>query len=294
MSTSILGGVSAELSALVDQARPIVVCVGTGKATPRTGLIIGNGEVLTVAKAAETGESVPVHLGEKEYWATVSGFDASSGIALLSHANLTGPETSVPALPAVGSLSVTVACPIPAGHEARLGMIRCVGGTTRLAGGRRIERYFQTDSTRFRGFAGAVVFGPGGEVLGMTMPVHRREEGFVLPIDELLEIAKQLREGESLGTGYFGIQATAVDLPDAHDGHSAGLLVTGVEPDSPAERAGLRVGNFVVKVGENATPDLESLYDSLVGLREGEELPVSVVRAAGGLDVITVKVTLRK
>lgn len=294
MNTSILGDLSDQLRELVNKARRRVVCVGTGRATPRTGLLIGNGELLTVARAADQGEPVPVHLGETELMATVTGFDAASGFALLSHPEIDAESLSASELPEVGSLSVTVACPIPGGHEARLGMIRCVGGETRLAGGRRIEAYFQTDAHRFRGFAGAVVFGPAGEVLGMTMPVHRRQEGFVIPTEQLLQIADQLRKGESLGTGYLGVQATPVDLPEERGGYSSGLLVTGVESDSPAERAGLQVGCFVVRVGENATPDLESLYDSLAGVSEGQELQVSVIRSAGELEVIPVKATVRK
>ena len=294
MNTSILGDLSDEFHSLIEKTSGRVVCVGTGKATPRSGLLIGNGEVLTVAKAADKGEPVPVHVGETEFLATVIGFDAASGITLLSHPDLGADSLTTSGLPGVGSLSVTVACPIPGGHEARLGMIRCVGGETRLAGGRRIEAYFQTDSNRFRGFAGSVVFGPTGDVLGMTMPVHRRQEGFVIPTEQLLQVADQLRKGESLGTGYLGIQATGVDLPEERDGYSSGLLVTGVESDSPAERAGLQVGNFVVRLGENATPDLESLYDSLVGVREDEEIQMSVMRSAGELEQITVKVALRK
>jgi len=294
MNTSILGDLSDQLGSLVQTGRARVVCVGTGKATPRSGLLIGNGELLTVAKTADVGESVPVHLGETKLMATVIGFDAASGIALLSHPGLEGAALTASDLPGVGSLTVTVACPIPDGHEARLGMIRCVGGETRMAGGRRIGAYLQTDSNRFRGFAGSVVFGPTGDVLGMTIPVHRREEGFVIPTEQLLQIAEQLRTGETLGTGYLGIQTTAVDLPEERGGFSAGLLVTGVEADSPAERAGLQVGTFIVKAGENATPNIESLYDSLVGVRDGEEVKVSVIRSAGAVEVIVVKVALRK
>ena len=285
---------SDQLQALVEQARARVACVGTGKAVPRTGLLMGNGEIVTIARAADKGEQVPVHVGETEYTATVIGFDAASGIALLSAPDAKAGPMNQGALPGVGSLSVTVACPVPGDYEARLGMIRCVGGSTRMPGGRRIESYLQTDATRFRGFAGSVVFGPEGEVLGMTMPVQRREEGYVIPTSELLAIVEQLRAGESLGTGYLGIQATAVDLPEERDGYSAGLLITGVEAESPAERAGLQVGTFIVRVGENATPDLESLYDALVGLHEGTELPLTVTRPSGELEVITVKVVLRK
>ena len=53
MNTSILGDLSDQLRELVNRARGSVVCVGTGKAAPRAGLLIGNGEVLTVARAAD-------------------------------------------------------------------------------------------------------------------------------------------------------------------------------------------------------------------------------------------------
>jgi serine protease DegS len=294
MAATTLSEISTAFQTLVESAQGRVVCVGSGKATPRSGLLLGNGELVTVARAASNGEKVPVHVGEQELAATVTGFDPASGIALLAHPDLVAEPITPGEVPAVGSISVTVACPIPGDHEARLGLIRCAGQATRLAGGRQIDSYFQTDSSRFRGFAGSVVFGPEGQVLGLTMPAHRREEGFVLPAAVMLAIVEQLRQGETLGTGYLGIQATAVDLPREEEGFTSGLLVTGVEPDSPAESAGVTVGNFIVKVGEKETEDIESLFDALVGVHEGAEMPVSLVKPEGGAEVITVKVTLRR
>lgn len=288
---------SNDFAAIVDAARERVVSVGAGKARPRSGLLIGNGELVTVARVAEAGEKVPVHIGDREVSATVAGFDPASGIALLNLEGIEGPgpiDTSDEDIPAVGSLTVTVACPLPDGHEARLGMIRCVGGETRTPGGRKIGSYIQTDSARFRGFAGSIVFAASGRPIAMTMPVQRREEGFAIPLKEMLEIVAQLRDGGSIGTGYLGVQATPVDLPEERDGHSAGLLITGVEPDSPAEKAGLQVGSFIVSVAGTATPDIESLYDALTGLRESEELAVGVMKGGGDIEQVTVSVTLRR
>jgi serine protease DegS len=290
---SVLNNLSSDLADIVDNARERVVCVGAGKTTPRSGLVIGNGEIITVARAAEPGEPVPVLVGQNEVSANVAAFDPASGMALLTTGEVSAGTITDPGLPRVGSLSVTVAYPVPDGHEARLGMIRCVGGRTRAPGGRRLDAYFQTDSARFRGFAGSVVFSTEAEVLGMTMPVRRREEGFVIPTSQLLIIASQLREGDVVGTGYLGVQATPVDLPEEIQGYSAGLLITGIENGSPAEHAGLHVGTFIVGIGDHRTVDLESLYDALSGVRDGSELTIVVV-VGGEVSEVPIAVRLRR
>jgi len=290
---------SGDFVSIVESAKDRVVCVGAGKAQPRTGFLLGDGEVVTVAHVAEAGEKVPVHVRGEESEATVAGFDPASGIALLRLDGEAGKASAIDPeelgeIPPVGALNVTVAYPIPEGHEARLGMIRCIGGQTRTPGGRKIDRYFQTDSNRFRGFSGSVVYSVSGSPIGMTMPVGRREEGFAIPMKELLAVVAQLREGGALGTGYLGVQATSVDLPEERGGLTSGLLITGVETESPADRAGLHVGSFIVTVGGTPTPDLESLYDALSGLREGSELTLGIVQGGGDIENVSVNVTLRK
>lgn len=292
MST-LMEQLSGETTALVEEIRPSIVTVGAGKATPRTGLVIGPEEVVTVAMVAEEGESVPVHHGSTEIQATVTGFDSASGIALLRAPGLESVPALARALPKVGEIAVTVAAPIPDDVEARFSMIRCVGGATRLRGGRRVGSYIQTDAARFRGFSASVVVNYRGEAVGMTMPVQRREEPFVLPMSEILTILEEVRSGESVGTGYLGVQTTAVALPRPVDGAERGLLITGVEEESPAERAGLAVGTFLIKVGENRTSSVEELYDSLVGVRKGDTLTVTVASSEGTSRTHEVEVELR-
>ena len=291
--SSLLSQLSQETAATVAAARDVVVCVGSGKARPRTGLVVAPGEVATVAMVAEIGEAVPVHGPTGEIEAEVVGFDASSGIALLSAPGLDRSATVDDAAASVGALGVTIACPVPDGHEARLSMIRCVGGPTRLRGGRRVGGYIQTDSPRFSGFTASVLFSPTGGAIGMTMPAHRREESWLLPMSEIIRIVGELREGTSVGTGYLGVQATAVELPTPVGENARGLLVTGVETDSPAEAASLQVGSFIVAVGETPTPTIEDLYDALAGVREGQRMDVTLATTEGSTRIVAVELVLR-
>jgi S1-C subfamily serine protease len=297
MMDNLLSKLSEQTTSLVAQVKGAVVCVGDGKVPPRSGLAIGNGEVVTLARQAEPGEHVPVWVDGADKDATVVGYDGTSGVTLLKVEGLDTSASIADALPAIGNLGVTVAYPVPEGHEARLSMIRCVGKETRLPGGRRIGSYIQTDDARFRGFAGSIVFDAGGAALGITVPGrgygHGRGESFVVPIGEVMTIVEQIRSGKGVGTGYLGVQTTSVDLPQPADGHSRGLLITGVEEESPAERAGLTVGSFIVAVGGTPTPGLEELYDALTGLRKGDSVTVTVASSEGTTRDVTMEVELR-
>ena len=290
---NILKQLSTQSAALVGKVKSYVVCVGAGRVTPRSGLAIGNGEVVTLARQAEAGEHVPVVVDGSEMDSTVIGYDGTSGVALLKVEGLDDGVPVAGTLPAVGELGVTVAYPIPEGHEARLSMVRCVGEATRLPGGRRIATYLQTDAARFRGFAGSVLFNADGEAVGITVPTRGHGESFLIPMNEVKAIAEQVRSGKGVGTGYLGVQTTSVDLPQPVEGRTRGLLIVGVEEESPAEKAGLTVGSFIVAVGGTATPGLEELYDALTGVRKGESIELTIASSDGKSKSVAVEVELR-
>jgi S1-C subfamily serine protease len=242
---------------------------------------------------AEKDESVPVHTTNGEVEATVKAFDHASGFVLLAHESFAAPVDLAESLPGLGSLAVEIAYPVPSGHESRLSMIRCVGGSTRMHGGRKINHYLQTDAPRSRGFAGAVLFDPEGSLVGVTMPVPHREEGYAVPAVVLRSIVDDLLSGKVLGLGYLGVNTTRADLPVETNGARTGLLITGVEEESPAAAAGLKAGTFLVKVDGTPISDLDSLYDSLLGVSDGQELVVAVMESSGDVRDVPVHVVIR-
>lgn len=296
--SSLLTQLSKASAAVVEHVRDAVVCVGQGKARPRSGYIIAPGEIVTPARAAEPGETVPVHLtrpesGEQEIAATVKGFDETSSIALLEAPGVIAPDLPATRLPAVGELSIAVAAPIPGHAEARLGVIRCVGGQTRLAGGRRIDAYIQTDAGRFRGFSGSVLFGSEGEPFGITMPGGPREESFVIPTSIVIDIVAKLREGKSFGRAYIGVRTVPAQLSAAIGETTDALLVTAVEAGAPAAQADIRVGDFIYEVDGAELTTVEDLIEALLGHSEGEEIAAKIVRN-GTVEERTLRVTTRR
>lgn len=278
----------------VDGIRGALFCVGPGKASPRTGVVVAPKTLLTLALSADVGESVPVHGIHGEITATVKAFDPASGMVLLEDEAFAQPVGLATGLPRVGSLAVEVAVAIPGDVEARLAMIRCVGGETRLPGGRKVESYLQTDATAFRGFAAGVILSPGGEILGISMPTMRREEGYAVTAPSIGSILEQLAEGGNRGIGYLGVKTTSAELPETHGDQREGLLVTAVENGSPAARAGIRAGAFLVEIDGAAMTSRDELYDVLLSVSEGQELAIVVMNNDGSLVTQSVAMDLRR
>jgi serine protease Do len=281
-----LRSLSGETAALVANVKASVVTVARREGAPRTGFVFADGIIVSVARAAEIGERVSVETANgSEEEAEVVGFDSTSGIGLLSYSAGVPLARRTEAMP-VGELTVTVARPSSDGVEARLGMIRCAGGTTHLPGGRRVDHYLQTDAPAYPGFLGAPVFDAGGLVVGITMA--SRTDGFVLPTAELAKIVEALGTTSEIGMGYLGIRTEEAPVPDSVapglDGQATGMLVVSVDADSPAAAAGLVVGDIVVEVDQAAITSLQALADALVGTN-GREIPVRVIRGGEVLSI---------
>jgi serine protease Do len=144
-----------------------------------------------------------------------------------------------------------------------------------------------------RGSSGGPVVDGQGRLLGIN--TNRLGEGFYLAIPADADLRTRL---DSLGRGEepvrvrlgVGIASSrdarhlrrAVGLPDRD-----GLLVRAVEPDGPADRAGIKVGDLLVAAGDHTLTRADDLYEVLDGVGVGDTLSVSVVR---GTDELTVNV----
>ena len=106
---------SEELSAATAKTARGLVHVGGDDVAGRTGLIWADGFVVTLARQADDGEEVPVVLNGGEVKATVHAWDSRTGLAVLKVAGASDPKWKRSAVPAVGSLALTVAYPSPQG-----------------------------------------------------------------------------------------------------------------------------------------------------------------------------------
>ncbi|MBI5497611.1 MAG: trypsin-like peptidase domain-containing protein [Deltaproteobacteria bacterium] len=252
-----------------------------------------DGLVVTAAHAVEQDAPEVVLPSGERRTATVVGADPGMDLAVLRAAGAPLPAANKGPLDGVrvGHLAVLVGRPGKS-LRARLGMVSALGPEWRTPGGRRVEAYLETDAGPARGFSGAPLVAADGRVLGIQTGGLLRGTGVVIPVVAVDRVVAMLTAHGKVRTAFLGIAMQPVPLkrvPEPLKGHDLGLLVTGVEPDSPAERAGILVGDIVVSIGSDGVQSLEELRALLSD--DMIDRPVDVRLLRGG-EVRVVPVTL--
>ena len=284
MAQSTLQELSTATMDLVKRSTQWTVMVGEHQVTPRTGVLISDHRILTVALEARENEEVPVTIepGREPEVARVSAFFPGSGLAVLRLETRSGewePRTGE-AAPQLGQLVVTAAYPSPEGYESRLGMVRCVGSD---------GSYFQTDSPAFPGFAGAPIFDLAGEFIGMTMLGTGGNGSISVPAGRITG----LLDGSIADTPKYGPRVrlgvstrtvpVAAGLIDATEREA--LFVETVASDAPAADAGIRYGDVIVTIGGREVASPYHLARALAHKSVGDTVTISLIRAAEQIEV---------
>lgn len=296
--SQILSALSEALAAAVDRASPSVVRIEARRRQSQgTGIIWRtSGLVLTADHVLERSEDVTVGLPDgKTVPATVVGRDSERDVALLR-----APVDGLPPIEAgpaarVGHLVVAVGRP---GEQimATVGVVNAIGTGRRR---RRVDRptLIHTDALLYPGFSGGPLLDSAGRVIGLNTSRMRAGAGIAIAIDAVTQVAEALQAGGKLKRGYLGITSQPVALPGPLQTglgleQQAGLLVSEVEADTPAERGGLILGDVLLTVGEQRVEDPGDLQAALSPERIGQALAVTILRA-GELRELSVTVAER-
>ena len=146
--------------------------------------------------------------------------------------------------------------------------------------------FIQTDVAINPGNSGGPLLNLRGEVVGINSQIYSRSGGFMgisfaIPIDEATRVSDQLRSTGRVVRGRIGVQIGAVTKEVAESiglGAPRGALVTGVEKDQPAEKAGVEAGDIIVKVDGKAVEKSGDLPRIVGGLKPGGRATMQVFR----------------
>src|SRR5207244_1903458 len=134
-------------------------------------------------------------------------------------------------------------------------------GPLRTGRGLTLEQYIQTDATPYPGFSGGPLIDASGAVLGVTTTAFRSVT-LAIPHAIAWRVAKALSEHGTPKRGYLGISSQPVRLPQTQRGGSdqeTGLLLVHVEDGSPAQKAGLLLGDVLVTLDGQPAGDTDDL-----------------------------------
>lgn len=248
-----------------------------------SGFVISpDGFLLTNNHVAEGATEIKVKFENgDEYIAKLVGADADSDIALLkidAKKELPWLKLGDSEALRVGDWVVAIGNPLGLGHTVTAGI---VSGKGRILPEEPLNDFIQTDASINPGNSGGPLLSVAGEVVGMNTAIIQGANtvGFAIPSDHLEDIVNQLREDGKVSHGFLGVQMAALNEAGKKQlGVAGGVLVTQVEPGGPAEQAGIKPGDVLLKVDDREISDGQALQRSVQSLQPGKKVMVTVQR----------------
>ncbi len=283
---------SDTLSSVVEHTGKSVVRVEGGRRRAVSGIVWSPKQVVTVAHGVHH-EQVQVAIEGKELTARLKGRDESTDLALLELDEPLSPaEFDDGAALKVGQLVLRLARP---GETVRAtsGILSAVGKKPfRSPRGGEVDFFLEADAPHQPGFSGGPLVDLQGRVLGVTTTGLLRGNSLAIPTRTIRRVVAQLEQHGRVRRSYLGLQLQPVQLPDPvkqSTGEEIGLLVTSVEKDGPADKAGIQYGDTVLHLGDDSVKTLQDLYSYLRADHADQQVPVKVFRNG---QVVTQQVTL--
>lgn len=284
MATTLFAQFSDAVAATVETISQSLVRIEARPRVPATGLVWSpDGVLITAHHIIEEDDNIQVGLPDgRTLPATLVGRDPTTDLAVLRlvAADLVPPPWATTDELRVGQ--VVLALGRPGRHtQAALGIICRLGDSWRTAGGSLIERYIQADLEMYPGFSGGPLVNAAGQVIGLNTSALLRGAPLTLPVATLHRVAEMLLAHGRVRRGYLGVSTQPVRLPAALSqrlGQETGLLLLTVEPHSPAEQAGLLLGDTIVALDTTAVRQTDDLLAYLSTDRLHTTVQVHVVR----------------
>ncbi len=255
-----------------------------------TGFIISeDGYVVTNNHVIEGADKIEVRINNKEkYAAKLVGKDAATDLALLKidvKQRLTPLPLGDSDKVRVGEWVMAIGDPLNFDKTVTVGVVSAKdrSGLTADAATRSFENYIQTDAAINFGNSGGPLLNTSGEVIGINTAIFRPAQniGFAVPINTLKTILPQLREKGKVVRGFLGINIVNVDSDRAAAFNlkaQEGAFVESVEAGKPAEKAGVRPGDTIVRVDNVPVKDTRDLIGYVSSKTPGSKVQLTVVR----------------
>jgi len=261
-----------------------------------SGVVVSpDGYILTNNHVVDGATDVKVSFANKEeYPAKIVGTDKYSDVAVLKidKRGLTTLPFADSAHAEVGDVVLAIGEPFGLGQTVTMGIISAKG-----RGGLGIERFedfIQTDAAINRGNSGGALIDTKGELLGINTAILSGETGgnqgigFAIPANMARNIMDQILKKGKVSRGYMGIlpqeltpdMARAFGMPNGH-----GVAVAQVTSNSPAEKAGLKVGDVITAINGTPVEDVNSFRLAVAGFAPSTTVHLKIARNGQNLDI---------
>ena len=286
---------STELSKAIEEVGESVVTVQAGGGRTASGIVLDEQLIVTSARAVAEHETIRVWTSsEKPLNASLVGSDSGTDIGLLKlEAKVARPAIFAddPEL-AVGRLVLAIGRTWRGNLVASAGILSGVMGEWSASRSTKIEAFIRPDLNLYSGFSGGALIGADRKVIGMNTRALRRGSPLAIPYATIKRIGAVLREKGYVPKPYLGLGLQPVRLPESlkekmNLTQDVGALVVHVETKGPSDKAGVLLGDVLLKVedqdlGERGTasvvfrltPNKEA---NIRGVRGGQQFSSTVL-----------------
>ena len=245
-----------------------------------------DGYLLTNRHVIDDASRITITLNDRrELDATLVGSDERTDIALLKVNGASFPELKIGDSNQlkVGEPVLAIGSPFGFDYSASAGI---VSAKSRNMSGETSVPFIQTDAALNPGNSGGPLFNQRGEVVGVNSRIFSGTGGYMglsfsIPIDVAMDVVQQLKTNGKVTRSYLGVMLQDIDrnLADAYKlPKPEGSLINQVSPKSPAEKAGLKSGDVILKLNGNSISRTSDLIYRLNRIAPNQTIQLEVLR----------------
>ncbi len=255
-----------------------------------SGVIVkSNGTIMTNHHVIIGAEEVTVVLSDRrEFDAKIVGSDERTDLAVLK---INPGKERLPFLPfrdsddlEVGDLVLAIGNPFGVGQTVTSGIVSALARTQ--VGINDLNFFIQTDAAINPGNSGGALITLDGRLVGVNSAIYSKNGGsvgigFAIPSNMVRTVLAGLSSGGRVKRPWIGAEGQGVNADIAASlglKRPAGVLINGIYPEGPADRAGIKVGDVIVAVNSNEVNDTEALRFRIATRPIGEILSVGIIR----------------
>ncbi len=256
-------------------------------------IISADGYILTNTHVVDDADEVTVKLTDKrEFKAKVVGTDKRTDVALIKINASSLPKVTLGDTNQVkvGEWVVAIGSPFGFENSVTAGIVSAKG---RSLPQENYVPFIQTDVAINPGNSGGPLFNMKGEVIGINSQIYSRTGGFMglsfaIPIDVAMDVSNQIKAHGKVSRGWLGvgIQEVTKELADSFGlAKPTGALISTVEPNSPAEKAGLEASDVILKFDGKAVNSSSELPRLVGATHAGSKVMLQIWRRGAAKDI---------